>query len=152
MGAKELKVLSLPQPWATLVVTGLKRTLLQPFDTAYRGVVQIHANKIMDCGMKAEERNQFLLTIQGVAPDIPSFRDMEFGSIIGQVELADVLPALPAPDSVNDLFCSGAAYDPEREKLLRDYISEGYYWVLTNPVLFECPLQSKKRRKYWSWR
>src|SRR5687768_2863223 len=91
MESKQMKVLSLPQPWATLIVRGVKRICIQPFATTYRGAIQIHASKVMHCGMLADERRQYLARVAELVPDMPDFRDLEFGSIIGEVEVAHVL-------------------------------------------------------------
>jgi len=69
-----MKVLSLKQPWAELILLGRKRIELRKWNTNFRGEFLIHASKVPDeNGMK-----EF------------GFNDLPCGFIVGKAELVDV--------------------------------------------------------------
>ncbi len=69
-----MKVLSLKQPWAELILQGRKKIELRKWNTNFRGEFLIHASKISDeNGMK-----EF------------GFNDLPCGFIVGKAELVDV--------------------------------------------------------------
>ena len=76
-GGETMKIISLRQPWAHLVVTGAKDIENRSWATAYRGPVLIHASLKVD---KDECANQ------GLDP-----ADLETGAVIGIVELIDCI-------------------------------------------------------------
>ena len=73
--------LSIKQPWATLVVHGLKTIEIRSWPTSRRGVVWIHAGQISD---SREEAWRHL-------PDDLQHAAKQKGGIIGRVELTDCL-------------------------------------------------------------
>jgi hypothetical protein len=69
-----MKALSLKQPWAELIVCGMKTVELRKWNTKFRGVFLIHASKISDeNGMK-----------------LFGFENFPLGCIVGKAELVDV--------------------------------------------------------------
>lgn len=74
---RRLYALSLKQPWATLVVTGLKTVEIRRWMTNYRGPLLIHASRLWDARATGWEvlpaEQQPLLQLRG--------------GVIGQVEL-----------------------------------------------------------------
>lgn len=70
------KALSVRQPWASLIVCGLKTVEIRTWSTAYRGLLYIHASKSQD----DIAMNRFQLE----APPM--------GALLGTVELARVEP------------------------------------------------------------
>jgi hypothetical protein len=70
------KALSIRQPWASLIVCGLKTVEIRTWSTAYRGLLYIHASKSQD----DIAMNRFQLE----APPM--------GALLGTVELARVEP------------------------------------------------------------
>jgi hypothetical protein len=78
-----IKALSLLQPWATLVVLGIKKIETRSWTTAYRGPLLIHAGQ-RKSGREAAGRPT-------IRQHIPSFDALPFGAIVGQVTLIDVI-------------------------------------------------------------
>lgn len=70
------KALSVRQPWASLIVCGLKTVEIRTWSTTYRGQLYIHASKSQD----DVAMNRFQL-------DTPPM-----GALLGTVELVDVQP------------------------------------------------------------
>ena len=76
-----MKTLSVRQPWAWLIVAGLKDIENRTWTTTYRGALLIHAAVTLDAMTEIERRFQ-------VAIDHDA---LQFGGIIGRVELLDIV-------------------------------------------------------------
>ena len=76
-----MKVLTIKQPWASLIIEGYKRFEFRSWKTNYRGDLLIHAGKSID--KEAYERLKGYLT------------EMPLGKIIGKVELTDCIKTTP---------------------------------------------------------
>jgi len=74
-----MKVLSLKQPWAELVVSGRKQIEIRKWNTNFRGRFLIHSSKISD----KDAMKKF------------GFSELDLGCIIGEVELVDVIKYTP---------------------------------------------------------
>ena len=74
-----MKVITIKQPWATLIVEGYKRFEFRSWKTNYRGDILIHAGKGID--KEAMERPKKYL------PD-----EIPIGKIIGKATLTDCVP------------------------------------------------------------
>lgn len=130
------KVLSLLQPWASLVVMGVKTVETRSWQTAHRGPLLIHAS----LGKKGK----------GVTDEPPfskyitRFDDLPFGAIVGCVELTDVVP-------VETLFYSDAklAALTLEEKAFGDYTKGRYAWLLSEAEQFEKPVPVKGSLGLW---
>ena len=105
-----MKVLSLKQPFAELVVSGRKKIELRKWNTKFRGVFLIHASKVPDKGAM-EEFN---------------FDDLPLGCIVGKVELFNVKKYECEKDFLKD-----------RDLHLASIDWENYGFVLKNAVRVE---------------
>lgn len=74
-----MKVITIKQPWATLIVEGYKRFEFRSWKTNYRGNILIHAGKGID--KEAMER------LKKYLPD-----EIPIGKIIGKATLTDCVP------------------------------------------------------------
>ena len=74
-----MKVITIKQPWATLIVEGYKRFEFRSWKTNYRGDILIHAGKGID--KEAMER------LKKYLPD-----EIPIGKIIGKATLTDCVP------------------------------------------------------------
>ena len=74
-----MKVITIKQPWATLIVEGYKRFEFRSWKTNYRGDILIHAGKGID--KEAMER------LKKYLPD-----EIPLGKIIGKATLTDCVP------------------------------------------------------------
>ena len=74
-----MKVITIKQPWATLIVEGYKRFEFRSWKTNYRGDILIHAGKGID--KEAMER------LKKYLPD-----EIPIGKIIGTATLTDCVP------------------------------------------------------------
>lgn len=105
------KALSIQQPWANLVVWGLKSIEIRTWSTRYRGSLLIHASQNVD--KKALKRFPM--------------QQQSLGAVIGRVELVDVRPFTEElwAESADAHLDSGA------------YVSGLYAWFIADPVPLE---------------
>ena len=120
-----MKALTVKQPWAQLICTGIKDVENRTWKTNFRGRVLIHASaKDFDfkTHMTSEYQREFIKKIK--KPYIHS-------TIIGSVEIIDcILSKDDSFQSWGDFWC--------------------YHWKLANPVLFSKPIENVKGKlSFW---
>lgn len=130
-----MKVLSLLQPWATLVVTGYKKLETRSWTTAYRGRLLIHAGK--------GRGGAALAAAPAIRAFIPDFNSLSFGAIIGEVTLHDII-RLPLAQGDPDALTL-------EEKAFGTYDSGRYGWILTDPVSYDEPIPATGRLGLWEF-
>ncbi len=132
------KVLSLLQPWASLVVMGLKTIETRSWTTAYRGPLLIHASK----GAGGEA----VAGLPLIQKHIPDFGALPFGAIIGEALLTDVLrigeAALP-PDLLPRLTLE--------ERAFGDYGPGRWAWMLDEAAEWQEPMPARGYPGLWVW-
>jgi hypothetical protein len=137
-----MKVLSLWQPWASLVVMGAKKYELRNWQTRYRGLLLIHAsskkpNKA-DAGFfeKADFFRDHISSIQG----------LPYGAIIGKVELTQIV--------TTDWLLQNMETDPnhnwEQEFAFDDYSPNRFAWKMENPESIP-PIGAKGTLGLWEF-
>ena len=104
-----LKVLTLKQPWATLVAEGIKKYEFRSWKTNYRGKVLIHAG----AGVEKKELEKF----KDLNLDYPAKR------IIAEVEIED---CLELNDELNNQIIN------EKNIAYGSKYRTGYAWKLNN--------------------
>jgi hypothetical protein len=119
--AARIKVISLQQPWARLVVQGDKQYETRGWKTPYRGDLYIHASKNIP-----EFTLELLRTDRHFKNAIPNpTKDIVTGAIIGKVKLLDCI-------STNDeKFIKSLT---EKEKAFGDFTKDRWAWLLEKPV------------------
>lgn len=111
-----MKVLSVRQPWAWLIVAGYKDVENRKWATSFRGKVYIHASKIFD-------RTGLILITSGCMNINQDIRDAvcheswTLGAIIGEVKIVDCVAQSDSP-----------------------WFKGPYGFVLESPVLYERPI------------
>ena len=125
-----MKVLTIKQPWATLIIQGDKRFEFRSWKTKYRGDLLIHAGEGID--KEAMKR---------LAKYIPE--DMPTGKILGKVNLVDCIKMSPE----------------FKEMLLRENkdiyknssFKENYGWQLEDVEIFKDPIEAKGKLSLWEY-
>lgn len=88
-----MKALSIRQPWAELIVAGLKDIENRMWRADYRGPILIHA------AMKIEpidaDLREWIERISGF--DLPHADDLPRGGIVGQAEIVDIVQSSASP-------------------------------------------------------
>lgn len=77
-----MKVLSIRQPWAWLIVNGHKDVENRSWFTKYRGEFLIHAGKKLDL-----DGYQWVLSEMGIT--LPQLKDFKCGGIVGKATIID---------------------------------------------------------------
>ena len=125
-----MKVLTIKQPWATLIIQGDKRFEFRSWKTKYRGELLIHAGKGID--KEAVKRLEKYLP-----------KELPIGKILGKVTLVDCIKMSPE----------------FKEKLLKENsdiytkssFQENYGWLLDNVEVFNEPIEAKGHLSLWEF-
>ena len=125
-----MKVLTIKQPWASLIIQGYKRFEFRSWQTKYRGDLLIHAGKGID--KEAVER------LKKYIPE-----DMPLGKIIGKVKLVDCIKM--SPEFKEKLL-------KENKDIYKDSsFKENYGWQLTDIQKFDEPIEAKGKLSLWEY-
>ena len=125
-----MKVLTIKQPWATLIMQGNKRFEFRSWQTKYRGDLLIHAGKGID-----------KVAMKRLSKYIP--KELPYGKILGKVKLIDCI-----------------RMSSEFKKLLlkensdiytESSFKENYGWQLTDVEVFENPIEAKGHLSLWEY-
>lgn len=81
-----MKILSVKQPWAWLIVHGLKDVENRSWSTPYRGIIYIHAGKTR---MSLDDWQYLKDTCQINDHPVPKKYEIAYGGIIGSVTLVN---------------------------------------------------------------
>jgi len=126
----ELKVLTIPQPWAILIINGVKDVENRSRRTHYRGPLLIHSAKSF--GRANEEAVLDTIQTRGInvidAILLCSPRWAPRGFILGTVEVVDCVQ-------------DGSSEWAEEGK---------WHWILENPQPFPEPIPWRGRQGLWS--
>jgi activating signal cointegrator 1 len=133
-----MKVLSLLQPWASLVVIGAKKIETRSWTTRHRGRLLIHAS--------TGKAGSFFAADPPFSKYIPAFNELPFGAIIGEVTLVDICRVEELPFSGSEI--NKLALE---EKAFGDYSAGRYAWLLEDPVMFKIPLKAKGQLGLWEY-
>lgn len=124
-----MKVISIKQPWATLILLGYKEYEFRTWKTKYRGEIYIHASKMVekDAMKHFEDLNL----------------DIKTGCIIGKVNLEDVKEV--TEDFENDLIKKNEqVYGFSKGR-------GGYAWKMSNPTSIE-PIYVNGKLGVWEYK
>jgi ASCH domain. len=125
-----MKVLTIKQPWATLIMQGDKRFEFRSWQTKYRGDLLIHAGKGID--KEAMKR---------LAKYIP--KDMPSGKILGKVTLVDCI-------KYDDDF-KGKCLKENKDVYSKSTFIEKFAWQLENVEVFDEPIEAKGKLSLWEY-
>lgn len=135
MSDQTIKVISLHQPWASLMAVGAKRFETRSWGTKFRGQVIIHSTKQL----------------------YVDFRDAEFMRALRDAGIEDVnkLPlgcALAVGDLVN-CWKAETVYPhiSDSERLFGNYADGRIAWEFKNVRLFEKPVPVRGQQYLWEW-
>lgn len=129
-----MKVLSIKEPWATLIASKQKYIETRSWKTSYRGELYIHASKKLI--NKKDEKIQELLKL------LPT-QEMNYGKIICKCELVDCI-------YMDEKFIN------EIKQNKQEYIC-GYYqigrfaWILEKMELIQPKIEAKGKLNIWNF-
>ena len=136
-----MKTLSLLQPWASLVVIGVKEIETRSWSTPYRGPLLIHASKGKAGEIFADE-----LPFKKYITDI---KILPFGYIIGKVILTDVIRiGTGALSYANDETLNKLTME---EKAFGDYSPGRFAWIFKDPIVFKTLVSARGSLSLWEF-
>ena len=125
-----MKVLTIKQPWATLIMQGDKRFEFRSWQTKYRGDLLIHAGKGID--KEAMKR---------LAKYLPA--ELPYGKILGKVKLVDCIKMSPEFKQLllkenSDIYTKSS-------------FQENYGWQVADVQIFEKSIEAKGHLSLWEY-
>lgn len=130
------KVLTLTQPWATLVCLGAKEIETRSWSTAYAGPLLIHAAKTYPKWAKeCAEEEPFYSSLR--PHGVYSSPESVCGYIIGSVELHKCIRT----QDVTEIS--------QQEREFGDYTAGRFAWLLYNPRFLPTPIAAKGSLGLW---
>jgi hypothetical protein len=135
-----MKALSLLQPWASLVVMGLKTIETRSWSTNFRGELLIHASN--------GKAGEILANDFPFKKHIPDFKKLPFGSIIGKVILRDVIRIKTGEMfGMNDESINRLTFE---EKAFGDYSEGRFAWIFEEAIQFQKTYPAKGSLILWN--
>ncbi len=125
-----MKVLTIKQPWATLIMQGYKRFEFRSWQTKYRGDLLIHAGKRID-----------KVAMERLAKYIP--KDVPTGKILGKVKLVDCVKLSPE--------FKGMLLEENKEVYADSSFDEVYGWQLECVEVFDEPIEVSGKLGLWNY-
>lgn len=157
-----MKVLSILQPWASLVVHGHKKIETRSWNTKYRGELLIHASMGKQYKKIHESDQLYNHYFQLLRHGMPPMDHLPLGAIIGKVNLEAVIPSENI-DASGDPFQQSMLINSDRTKFasnvatisLQEYAFGNYEnlrfgWLLSDPILFKEPIPCKGQLGIWN--
>lgn len=125
-----MKVLTIKQPWATLIMQGDKRFEFRSWQTKYRGDLLIHAGKGID--------KEAMKRLAKYLPD-----EIPLGKILGKVTLVDCIKMCPEFKEMllkenSDIYTKSS-------------FSENFGWQVENIQVFDEPIKAKGHLSLWEY-
>lgn len=136
-----MKTLSLHNPFAGLLVLGLKEYETRSWATKYRGPLAIHASAQIP--KYAKDTIKMLQNSFTRFTSNPATMSMitKTGLIIGEVELVDCVPAESVEHGVDNWL----------ERYVGDFTAGRFAWKCANPVIYKNPVSIKGKLQLWEW-
>lgn len=125
-----MKVLTIKQPWATLIMQGDKRFEFRSWQTKYRGDLLIHAGKGID-----------KYAMKRLAKYLPD--KIPLGKILGKVTLVDCIKMCPEFKEMllkenSDIYTKSS-------------FSENFGWQVEDVQVFDEPIEAKGHLSLWEY-
>lgn len=143
-----MKALTIKQPWASLIVHGIKDIENRPWRTDYRGPLLIHASKMIYGGnLKSFLTKEQLEAVGEEYDEVVREQLTHVGAIIGRVDLVDCVVYHESVWAEHDdeIFNVLSPTFPLPKKRVV------YNWVLANPVQFVKPIPCPGKLSLWDY-
>jgi hypothetical protein len=141
----KVKVLSLWQPWASLVAGRFKQSETRSWNTTHRGILAIHATKseprwVNDLmNGRLHESNQLFWECLG-RMGYEAFPQLPRGAVVALVELTSVFPTQQLRNGLK-----------EQELTFGDWRPGRFAWVFSAISRLSEPIPAVGRQGLWEW-
>jgi activating signal cointegrator 1 len=137
------RVISLTQPWATLVVIGAKHFETRSWFTGYRGSLMIHASKGFPAEYRALSKTEpFKRCLQLAGYDHPDA--LPIGALVGRVTMIKCTKTIYAETEGRGLM------NWEQEQQFGDFSSGRCAWLFTKPERIVLPIPCAGKLGLWN--
>ena len=132
-----MKVLTIKQPWATLIMQGNKRYEFRSWQTKYRGELLIHAGKGID--------KEAMKRLSKYLPE-----ELPAGKILGKVTLVD---CIKCDENFKEKCLKENMFMLKENKdvYAKSTFVEKFAWQLENVEVFDEPLEAKGKLSLWEY-
>ena len=130
-----MKVLSLTEPYATLIKNGVKSIETRSWKTNYRGKLYIHASATKM--PKKYKENKELMSLVDI-------NNLNYGNIICSCELVDCI-------KMTDEFINDVRNNRKNEYITGIYDNGRYAWILENIEQLDAPIKAKGKLNIWDF-
>lgn len=125
-----MKVLTIKQPWATLIIQGNKKFEFRSWQTHYRGELLVHAGKSID--------KEAMKRLEKYLPE-----NIPLGKIIGKVNLTNCIKTSP------EFFQN--VQKENKDIYSKSIFKEEYAWQVELIEKFENPIEVKGNLSLWDY-
>ena len=130
-----MRVLSLTEPYATLIRNGVKTIETRSWKTSYRGKLYIHASSTKI--PKSYKENKNLMSLVDI-------NNMNYGNIICSCDLVDCI-------EMTDEFINDIKKNRENEYITGIYSNGRYAWIFKNIEILDNPIKTKGHLGIWNF-
>ena len=130
-----MKVLSLAEPYATLIAVGKKCVETRSWQTSYRGELYIHASKTK-MNLKDEKNFKLMELLDG--------NFLHPGYIICKCRLVDCVP-------MTEEYVKQMKEENEQEYLCGEYREGRYAWILEDIIPLKQPIKANGSLNIWNY-
>lgn len=144
-----MRAISIWQPWAQLVIAGIKRIETRSWSTAHRGTLVIHA------GLGGTTKRVPSAVLERWAVElgitVADFRHLPRGVLLGTVEVVDCRMVVPhASLATWPEIDRPMAPPPPPESAMGTYLAGGFGWHLDRAAVFQQTLPWKGRQRFFN--
>ena len=130
-----MKVLSLTEPYATLIKEGMKKVETRSWKTSYRGELYIHASSTKI--PKTSKENAELM-------NLVTENNLNYGYIICKCNLVDCL-------KMTQEYVENIKKNNYQEYVCGEYKEGRYAWILENIEMLDNPIKAKGHLSIWNY-
>lgn len=145
-----MKAITIKNPWAYLIVRGIKDIENRSWKTNYRGKVLIHVSKSCDKRFFDKTNDEsYKIICDTVLNSLSKEQYYSQNScIIGEVEIVDCVINHPSIWAEK----SNTVYQLAPEETSEDYPKPIYNWVLANAKMYDDPIFNVKgKQSFWEY-
>ena len=129
-----MKVISIIEPWASLIKEGIKEIETRSWKTNYRGKIYIHAS-LKKVSKKDERINNLVSLLED--------KNFKYGHIIAEAELVDCI-------YMDEQFLKEIKNN-NQEYICGEYSLGRYAWKLSNIKVLDKPIPAKGNLGIWNY-
>lgn len=129
-----MKVISIIEPWASLIKEGIKEIETRSWKTNYRGKIYIHAS-LKKVSKKDERINNLVSLLED--------KDFKYGHIIAEAELVDCI-------YMDEQFLKEIK-ENNQEYICGEYSLGRYAWKLSNIKVLDKTIPAKGNLGIWNY-